>query len=1005
MSRSLWPPLALVLVVAGCKQNVTCVFTNGCSGGTGAISGNQAIQPVDGEWIQDGAPRVEGVFPTGVLNPGTTPVVVVFSESVQPTSLQDGIEIVPLVGGGLAGDPLTGVPQTLLAEGRVLVLLPSGPIGLTAGDYLVRVGENAAILDLTGQGLDAAPGERLGNFTVATTPSAVPQLVTSFPRDTTTNQGETTQIVAVFDRPVQAQSVNAASFDVRVAGVDPPNDPLASSVTLNNGTLQDTRVFLWRSVDGEGRAVPLGTNAQVELRLSPAASPITESDGGVLAPRTVSFRTLTFAAAQGASLLSNPHDAIGLANLTPGNAEELMVEVELEAAEPNDSVDLFLFGVQKSRAPDPPFIALQRTIRLSGTAPIQSALFTREDVALQLSTAPDDVRFADGALTMAFRVRRGTVVTPLRVLDLDPAANVIQDPLLDTTIPAVASLIGASGTGTFRSDLRGLSLAGQADGALGSVEVTTPLGTNGSLAPVVGSTEEGLFLAAAVDLGLIPNATTTYSFVARDPALNAAPVLAGTATQVGVVGPGAWAPGLPIEVEAYDARTLEPLGGARVIVHADQGNGTAYPFVASEVTLADGRVTVASPGAPAVAAIVTVDLAGYDLVTLHGVPSVRLSVPLSRSNQALARSAGTVSTTDPAALVFLPGLDRRFDDSRRAVELPRGFVGVGCAAVQGVLACTYGPETIRTGRLGARSFFAGNFQQTELAFSATQLLQAFGLSLPIAPATTGQLQTADFELPFLLTDPATPAEEAALGLPVFTFRVESGSGVNLAALSDDVTTTGAPFVSVETLVTGLPGSIAVSQGISFDQGGGDWQIRTAIPGAITAAGSLGSRGAVSTDPFVRVEVVDEDGNAAGIRPRLSALIAAGSNPVLRALAVPSVLSPLPSASTGGEEFNLRLVHAIGDDRTEVGLYRVLLRDENGRAWTLWLVDPAGTGDIEIRVVDPADGGGTGLANGTLTVLASAYAWNTLVPAAFLWTDLEREFGLFSRAAQSSFLKP
>lgn len=1003
MSRSSWLPFFLALL-AGCKQNVTCVFTNGCQGGSGAISDNQAIQPVDGEWILDGAPKVDAVFPSGVLNPGTTPIVVVFSESLQPSSVQDGIEIVPLVGGGLAGDPLTGVPQVLLAEGRVLLLLPGGT-GLQAGDYLVRVGEQAAILDLTGQGLDAAPGARLGNFTVATTPPTVPQLVTTFPRDAAVNQGETTQIVAVFDRPVQAQSVNGSSFDVRVAGVDPPNDPLATAVTLGGGTSQDTRAFVYRSLDGEGLEVPLGTNATVELRLSPTASPITESDGGVLAPRTVSFRTLTFKTALGASLLSNPHEAIGLSNLTPGDPEELMVEVELGAAEPNDSIDLFLFGVQKSNAANPPFIALQRTLRLSGTAPIQSAVFTRTDVALQLSDAPSDVRFNDGPLTMAFRLRRGSIVTPLRVLDLDPAASVIQDPLLDTKVPTVSALVGATGTDTFRSDLRGLSLAGQADGALGSVEVTTPLGGNGSLAPVVGSTDAGLFLAAQVDLGLIAGGSTTYSFVARDPALNAAPVLAGTHTQVGVIGPGAFAPGLAIEVEVYDARTLEPLADARVIVHADQGNGVDYPFFGSDLTLADGKITVASPGAPAVAAIVTVERAGYDLVTLHGVPSVRLSVPLARSNQALARAAGTLRTTDPAALVFLPGLDRRFDESRRAVELPRGFVGVGCTQSAGGLSCTYGPETIRAGRLGARSFFAGAFTQTEPGFSATQLLQAFALTLPVAPAASGQLQSSDLELPSLLTDPATPPAEAALALPPFTFRVEAGSGVNLAALTDDASTSGAPFASVETLVTGLPGAIAVSQGVCFDQGGGNWTVRTAIPGAITAAGSLGSRGAVSTDPFVRVEVIDLDGNAAGVRPRLSALQGAGPNPVLRALAVPTVLAPLPASSTGAEAFDLRLAHAIGDDRTELGLYQVVLRDENGRAWTLWRLDPSGSADIEIRVVDPADGGGTGLANGTVTALPSAYAWSTLVPAAFLWTDLEREFGLFSRGAQTSFVKP
>lgn len=1013
-----------VLVAGACRDNVTCVFTTGgCQGGPGAISANEAIRPIDGEWIADALPKVDAFFPAGAQNSATTPVVLVFSESMQAESLLGAFELVPQAGMG-AGRPVMGVAQALVSAGRVLVLLPSVANDLEPGAYVVRLAEQAAPLDLTGQELDLAPGAELGTFSVATTPPTVPQLVMSFPANNAVNQSETTEIVAVFDRPVDPQSVDPSSFDVRVdpAGAapldDPPNDPPAAALLLSAGAA-DTRVFLYHSLDSDGRPAPLGTDARVELRLSPAGAPISEADGGLLAPATIRFDTLPFAQPLAASLLSAPFDAIGLANLSAGNAEELMVEVELDAAEPNDSVELFLFGVQKDSAANPPLIALQpRSLSLSGTAPIQSVIFTREKVDLQRSLAAADTRFNDGAVTFAFRVRRGAVSTPLRLLDLDPAADTIQDPLLDTLAPTIETLVGSAATNAFRSDLRGLALAGTADEELGSVEVTTPLGNNGALPPVVGTTPttgamgaKRLFLAAPVALGLLADGETTYTAVARDEAQNASADVNGTFTQLGAVGPGPFVPGDSIVVEVFDSRTLAPQSGALVLVHSERGNGLDFPFIAAGTTVADGKVTLATEGAPSVGAIVTVVLATYDLFTLHGIPSTRVSVPLRKTGLVPASATGQARSSDPAAVAFLPGLDQRFDDSRRAVELPRGFSELNCNQSAGVLTCIHAAVPIRDGQLGARSFFAGDFSQDdETGFQSSQLLRAFALLVPLAPASAGAFQAGTLEIPFLLDDPRMP-EEAAKATPAFTFEVSPASGVDLALLDDDTATTGAPFVSVETLVPGLAGSIAVGQGLAYRVPGLDcWTIRAALPGAITAAGSLGSDGRVDTDPFVRVEVLDQQGNAAGVRPRLSDIpvVPGQPLPVFRALAAPTQLSPADGTPSGGESFTLHLNHAIGDDRSEPGLYRVELRDSTGRGWLLWRFDPPGTADVELRVVDVGDAGVmgvVGLMDGALRSSASAFAWSSLTGTDFLWSDVEREFQLFSRAAELTFQKP
>ena len=183
----------IALVAGACTDNVTCIFTTGCRGG-GPISENEAFLPVDGEWILDSDPDVVETFPDSLQVRPSSPMVVVFTETIQEESLRGAIEVVPVLGGVPGPTPVTGVNQALVSEGRVLVLLPSAD--LVEGDYILRLSEQAMVLDLTGQALDVEPLEQLGDFTVTAAAPLVPQLVTTFPRDGATNQGETTEIVA-----------------------------------------------------------------------------------------------------------------------------------------------------------------------------------------------------------------------------------------------------------------------------------------------------------------------------------------------------------------------------------------------------------------------------------------------------------------------------------------------------------------------------------------------------------------------------------------------------------------------------------------------------------------------------------------------------------------------------------------------------------------------------------------------------------------------------------------
>ena len=194
-------------------------------------------------------------------------------------------------------------------------------------------------------------------------------------------------------------------------------------------------------------------------------------------------------------------------------------------------------------------------------------------------------------------------------------------------------------------------------------------------------------------------------------------------------------------------------------------------------------------------------------------------------------------------------------------------------------------------------------------------------------------------------------------------------------------------------------------GLAYANPPNRWQVRSAAPGSVSAAGSLGADGVVDDDLLLRLELRDLTQNVAGRRPRQTVLEALPPNPELVPPAVPVLISPPPGGPTGGTEFTLVFPDTIVDAVAQPGLYRVDLEDTAGRAWTLWRPDKAGLTNVQVRVPDPADAGGTGLATGNLSVRISAFAWPTLDITRFLWSDVEREHDLFARAAPVTLTKP
>ena len=409
--------LAALLLVGGC-DNPLCVYApDGCQdggGGTGGIGSLPAGVPGTGAWILPDDPQVDRVLPSGEGAHPSTPIVVLFTESIAPDSTQGSFEVVEEV----LGIPVPFLePPPVIGDGRVVVLSPVTPLELGTS-YLVLVSDDAALSDLTGQPPQLGSNRQIGSFTVAAAAPETPRLLGSWPKDGTINQSDLSQIVAIFDRPMDPATFKTSSFDVTVDGADPPVDPGPEVLTFQAGGVPVTipSVWHWTADDEDERRVSLGTGVEVVVTLSPSGDELSDEDGTVLPETPFDFEVAAFGAPDRPhkALLSEPPDAIGRANLTGSAA---VLEVELAAsANAGDELELFLVG--SDRDGSGVLRALGRTVA------IPTATLMVEVLPGQIDLLTGGLgRFADGTLHVACALRRGGVRSAVRMVDVDEAES------------------------------------------------------------------------------------------------------------------------------------------------------------------------------------------------------------------------------------------------------------------------------------------------------------------------------------------------------------------------------------------------------------------------------------------------------------------------------------------------------------------------------------------------------------------------------------------------------
>jgi len=988
---ALWSGLILAgLLASGC-EDPACVFgAGGCQqAGAGSADGIGELAagvPSNGDLILDPAPFVASSFPRDSRGTPGSVITLVMSESLDPDSLLAGFELVDVVSGG----PIPILqPPLLTGGGRVVVLVPAA--GLQPGQSVrVQSTEDSLVADLTGQALSSG-GTSLAEFSVAAAPTS-PDVVTVFPGDDSIDQSELSEIVVVFDRPMDASTFTDASFDVSVDQNPPAIDPVPRFLRIPGPTvIPVTQVWTWRGLGADGDPVSVGQTADVELILSANGNELLDDAGEVLATETFQFRTAAIGAPTlvAKAAVSLPADAIGMPNLSSG-----MPVLEATLATPGltgDQLGVFLIGATTDRQ-----AALLRRVAISDGSMTVDVL--GDD--LNLLTGGGEGLFLSGDMHIAVRHERGAVGSALRLLDVDSSLVGNQPLIFDVTPPGLTGF-GPAGESTVevRSDMRGLVVVGRADDEVREVEViTASLGDTGLTLDVVGSTPDGLFIARPVSdpmpLDIIDPADLPQAFDIRlfDRAMNASASMTGSFVQTGVVGGGLSLPGPRVLVDVFDANTLLPIEGALVMTQQDLG--------ASSVTDRTAVTSDASGHAEPLSAatgetILIVDAAGYDLFTFHGVATQRIQVPLVLSALATAVMVGNV-IGDPGSTFASDSTG--VTDSRRLPIIERVVPTQTCTGdVANGLFCTFGPGIIQPLLLGAQAFMATNDGLTQANFSALAFLRAFDLRLPAPQASPGQMEAAIFRPPLLGN-----LEPEELPIAIDSRTLSISAAVNLGALD------GAPRISIEGIAHGLPDSVPVGKGLALDDGLGGFDVVGAYAGIAHGAsaplGELVGRGSIEPDLVVQVEVVDTNDNRLGRRIRLPDWAATMTD--VEIPDVPALLSPGPGAGSGVPPYDLSVRNVIEDASSQGGLYHVILTDSTGRDWHLWRPDPPdAAGDVRIHVSDLSGFSTTGLTDGSIVAQVSVHAWPSFSINSFLWTDIDRIQDQFGHAAATTYLQP
>lgn len=945
------PRLVVLLCLLTCVALVSCdnvarVWdrTPGGGGGGGDEDAASAITvPANGQIFRSTRPSVELAAPTGTGLPGTTPVVVLFDEAMNPASVRASTGETPTHLYVRAQGTETAIPATyrFFLDGRCVVITPN--TGLPNATYEVVVGRDVIDLDkqtVQGQGVVA-------EFTTNGTAEAGLRVVAVVPGDRERGVARASNVLACLSGLVDEGTVTDASFFVE----DSSNTKVAGKIDfpVKVQSVNDTRFVLFIPTENlaAGETYRISVTNEIKagtVKLDPVLrNPISQ------------FTTAT----------PLPPAAIAIGNPTVGfesginrdNIASLDIDVNVTAdTKAGDNVVVRVYGLDRTKTKNTrAFVAGSTKVATGGAGTVTVTLAG----ALGSLAAPE---FKEGALSVVARIESGGDVTGVRRLD---------DVLLDVTPPTVTAFGPPGGATSFVTDLGFSALTGTANEELGKLELTVGAATLG----LAGSDDSGRFWSQPV---LLTRSMSGVAFAASvfDRAGNrSVSTVNGTIVQRGFLT-GDVATAGTLRVRVHDEATLALVPGAKVIVEPGLPQ---KPAVGREIATTDasGEAVFASRTQPSYSVTIVAD--GYDLHTIVGTTASEISVPI--------RAVGRAPAKLTASLVFLAGSRSRVGCNLLEDETLDGSVATLTSSVRKLE-----NANIRPGRPAFLSGFAGAFPPTAKPTYASGGTQIGAISSgrgrhaapPLSPAAGQTLETTVGLLP------ATSQQTGDLFRNLAaSYALDFSTAVGLD--TGDLVET--PRVSFLLTASGLPGVCYVGPGIA--SGGPPLY---AIDGTFNAAALIDFS---LQSPVLWSSVIAQDraGNVTRNRAIFASTLLGLVTNLAPVAAIPSIVAPTgPFTGSPAVTFADRL------DATAItsGLaVRVLqATDSAGRRWTRLGFDlDAASGNETAQFPDLAGAGVTGLATGNWSIRVEdrLIVSPGFTPGELVFEDLPRLEATWARA--------
>jgi hypothetical protein len=952
-SASRSPLLALAAsfaLLAGC-DNIGRAFDpdvdpNDPGGGTAE---SIVSVPSPGGDVRTGRPTVRAAYPTGAGWPLTVPVVVEFSESVNPSSIR------PTTATGTDGRivlRVRGSPQPLPCDyrfeagDRLLILRPLSPLtNAQSPTYEVVLLPDAR--DADGVRFDVpAEGKVLAEFQVNQDESITDgRVLALYPRENVRDFPREGNVWIVFDREATTASLSSTTIQLRQrGGATVPAQVSTPISTLGPGDGRIVRVnptpVLADSTEYElvfNAGITFGSKGELDFR---GRTPFSRFETvGPAAPASVELQNF----------------AAGFPNkINIGNSLDAVLRVvPPDDARTGDRVRVRVYGLDAdtTAAGDQGFVERSAELTQDGNTPVDVD-FTGAFGTLQRP------KFDEGEVTFVAQMQRGSQSSGL-IHHGGSAA-----PRFDVVPPAIVRMGAPSaGNGTdVWVDTEHAAVWGEASERLSSADLAAD---GGRTATMFASDADGFFLLRPVLLGRLTD-PIAYNLTVVDLAGNmAAATFSGSIAQRGAV---TGALGSQLVVEAYDQATLAPIAGATVLVDAGVPTVPATSRTTG-VTGPGGRVVLTPL---ATSHTVTIAAPGYCLVTMYDTPAGFVSLPLRPLVNPTATFSGDLTFAGSSATAVV------------------GSTALADRSPMGVRTTSAAPATIPSAGLVPNrpqlvTAFAGTIEPTGSPAFSAHGAQFLGPTLteptpPSPPAAGGAQAAVDVAL--------LPSTGQTTQSPSWNRDFGTATGLDLGNLVG-----GKPRVRVTTTLLGFESQALIGLGTASGPTGTSFATEGTLSGPI----ALGLQPFASGLVWVAVEAEDGNGRLSRTRGLISSPFVFAFQPVPP---LPVITQPSgPSAGSPAVTF----VDGIGTEALTT--FDVTATDGNGRRWLMFVTDSDAAGGTNTAQF-PDLAGVTGLAAGTWTVRVEGRQWvaptTGMTAADFLLTERVRSEVEYARATTVAF---